>query len=178
MTRNQEKDWIVGGFHDQFLSVGIRLATNSLVLKRYMFLQHQLRQQDGKGIRGTFQDVVDELKEILARANIPVKTDKRILDQLMAFYGSWKSLSKNNLERRSLPHFKCRIDAFQIKLNELCDISVSDVYQVLRSSCQPSWKEDWQFLENQRRVPQVGHMMGLDRHMQRSEKERKQTRED
>ncbi len=75
MTRNQEKDWIVGGFHDQSLTVGIRLLTNSLVLKRYMFLRHQLRQQDGKGIKGTFQGVVDELKEIWARANIPVETD-------------------------------------------------------------------------------------------------------
>ena len=66
MTRNLEKDWIVGGFYDQSLAVGIRLPTNSLVLKRYMFLRHQVRQQDGKGIRGTFQGFVDELKEIWA----------------------------------------------------------------------------------------------------------------
>jgi len=42
----------------------------------------------------------------------------------------------------------------------------------LKKSRLPSWKEDWQFLENQRKIPQVGHMEGPDRQQQDIKKRR------
>ena len=56
---------------------------------------------------------------------------------------------------------KDQFDFFETQLKTLFDISPLDVEDRLRSTRLKTWKEDYQFLFNQRKIHQQGFMTGL-----------------
>lgn len=66
-----------------------------------------------------------------------------------------------------------RIENFSSDILKLFDISANDCYETLKASRQPGWKQDYQFLLNQRQTPQVGFMGREDQASIQLEKRRK-----
>lgn len=54
-----------------------------------------------------------------------------------------------------------KISEFQIVLNQLFDIADGDAFEKLKASRRSTWKEDWEFLVNQRNS-RTGYMGGVD----------------
>lgn len=164
-TRINNSDWIIGSGHEVSLGVGRRLPANLLVPRRYYYLQQQGKKEE---VRDTFRLILAVMNDIWSRANIPIKGQKNCLDQLMSLYKSWKDLTRLDEKEKSCQNPK--IDAVKETLKKLCDISSFDVYEQLKSTRRPTWKEDWNFLQNQRLVPQVGYLGGVDGSFQSAEK--------
>ena len=73
---------------------------------------------------------------------------------------------------------KDQFDLVETQLKTLFDISPLDVEGRLRSSRLKTWKEDYQFLINQRKIPQQGFMTGVDQELlARENRRRKRTGE-
>ena len=60
---------------------------------------------------------------------------------------------------------KDQFDFFETQLKTLFDISPLDVEDRLRSTRLKTWKEDYQFLFNQRKIHQQGFMTGVDQEL-------------
>lgn len=114
------------------------------------------------GNRDIFKLVFDELKQIWSRAAIPLKTDKKCLDQMISLHAKWKVVNKNSVEERLSSQCLLQVEELQSLLCQLCGLSPSDVYERLKANSNPKWEEDWDFLVGQRKVPQVGIMGRLD----------------
>jgi len=173
-TRSNQSNWLIGSGNDKSLDIGVKLPTNSLVLRRYHHLR-ELGSVDGEtlSVRDVFKVILEELNVIWMRAGIPVKTEKKCLDQLVSLYQKWLSVKKiDHSKRQSGPTTAAqkRLEAFNVELEKLCDISALDAFDQLKASRRPSWQEDWDFLINQRKVPQVGLMQGLDSTLMQKEK--------
>lgn len=102
-----------------------------------------------------------------------MKSRRDCVDQLITLYNSWKLLSK--IDEKERPNHS-KIIEFKVKLDALCDLSPKNAYELLKASRLSTWKEDWTFLENQRKVPQIGYMASIDRNLLEMEK-RKEERE-
>lgn len=153
LTRNSTFDPAVGKPHSESLANECQLPLNSLVLQRYHHLR-LVNSTDGKptgSTRKVFTGIYSELKVVWDRANVPIKSDKDVLDQLVKLFKHWDSIRKLG-SRVTNPSeaTKRRLESFHLKMNELCDISAVDCYWKLRVSRQPKWKEDWLFLLDQR----------------------------
>ncbi len=103
-----------------------------------------------------------------------MKPDTACIDQLEKLNTKWSTLKKILLNRRSSVASLAQIKKFQEELNKLCDFSPSDIEKILsnirrRSS---SWEEDLKSLNGQRKYPQIGFMIGVDKTI--AEKEKKQ----
>ncbi len=167
-TRSNSTNWLIGSENVQNLDDSAKLPTNSLVLRRYLHLRQletdsSTSNTGSTSVRDLFREILSEILVVWMKANIPTKSENSILDQLESLYKKWLSLKKiANSERRSDAAQK-KIQLFHDQLEKLFDISASDAYERLKSSRSPSWQEDWNFLLNQRKVPQVGWMKGCDR---------------
>ena len=103
-TQHSNKDWLIGNPCDQSLSVGVRLPLNKSVLQRFLFLRNLNVKM---GNRDIFELILIELKEIWSRAAIPIKTDKKCLNQMISLHANWKIVYKNSIEERF--SLQCRL---------------------------------------------------------------------
>ena len=105
------------------------------------------------------------LEEMLSKCwiplRIPTKNEKHCLDQITKFAKLYQ---------------RDRLDAFNHKLNQLCDIAHVNVEELIKISGNQEWKIDFQFLEGQHQVPQKGSMAGEDRILARREENRERKR--
>ena len=86
--RNQS-DIIIGKGLFTDLSNEIRLPTSELVIKRLYRLENPNSDVTRRDI---CTQVFQELKTVWQKAFIPVKTDKKCIDQLEELYGKWTKL--------------------------------------------------------------------------------------
>lgn len=104
-----------------------------------------------------------------------MKGQRESVDQLLRLYDQWTVLKKIITSLRQRPTYKSQIDSFTKELDSLCDVSVVDAYNQLRSSRGKNWNEDWLFLLNQRES-RTGYMSNVDQTLVRSEEKRKSKR--
>ena len=55
------------------------------------------------------------------------------------------------------------LKSFIVSLDQLFDVAYTDLYNRMASSGNPRWSEDYQFYQDQKKVPQVGSMSGCDK---------------
>lgn len=155
----------MGHSHEKSLAVGVRLPINRIVLQRF----HYFRQADPRlPVRDVCKQILDELKIIWSRAYIPIKSDFMCLRQIVELFGKWEKTKK--IAKSHLPSCLRHKKDFQNHMDQLCDLSHRNSYQILKSTRAQHWNEDWEFLQNQRRVPQIGHMTGVDTILAQKEK--------
>lgn len=70
------------------------------------------------------------------------------------------------------PALQIKLGAMHRELSQLCDISADDALELMKSSRKKIWKEDWDFLENQR-GSSTGHMSNIDQHSVAVEKRKR-----
>lgn len=80
-----------------------------------------------------------------SQARIPVRRTDKCVDKLKKMYTEWKSLQKNEYEKKSTT-MKKKHDEFTKNLDNLFDISHADAMKMMRN------EEDKEFLRNQRMV--------------------------
>ena len=81
-------------------------------------------------------------------------------------------------DRRGSERYQNKSGDFKNKLKSLFDISPVNVEDLFRSTKNDHWEEDYQFLINQRKVPQQGFMTGVvQQFVQRETRKRKRTEE-
>lgn len=148
-TRAAKQDIFIGTGHDQDLSVSAKLPLNVVVLRRYLFLRHE-NTGPTMSTKEIFKIILTELKVLWGRAGIPIKPDHKCIEQFVKLFISWNSLKKKG----SQICLKRKQD-FENKMNRLCDISSANAHAQLKNSRRPNWEEDWLFLLNQRKFPQV-----------------------
>lgn len=161
-TRAREKDWLLGYGTEQSLSIGVRLPLNRLVLERLLYLRKKPNNTSVSN-RDLCRLIMNEICEIWKRAGLPMKPEKKILDQLVSLHVQWDKMKKIPVAGRTNGQNAKIINSFSELLNQLCDISPSDAEEQLRNSRNMFWKEDWEFLLGQRQFPQLGSMKGVDR---------------
>ncbi len=86
---------------------------------------------------------------------IPTKSDKDCLDMLLTIHKEWLSLSKIKISVRESANSKKIIKNFRNKINQLCDLSPTDVEKKLKASRSENWEEDFNFLIGQRASEQT-----------------------
>ena len=142
----RKKIWLIGDSLIDSLANLNRLPVNKTILARYAYLRSNSQTES---IRDIFKVVLVELKEVWGKGGIPIKPDKDCVKQLLHLFKQWETVQKLNEQDRQLP---TKTDHFTDILNQLCDISAIDAYAQLSRSRRPNWKEDWEFLENQRKA--------------------------
>ena len=108
----------------------------------------------------------------MAKAAIPCKRIDKIEDQVQKSLMEVSSLMKH---WRRLRIDKEPLQSFISSLDMLFDISPLNIEYQLKTSGNPDWEEDLKFLQEQKRVPQVGSMIGRDKRLEERQK-RKQKR--
>lgn len=157
-TRNSQEDQILGQYNDKCLSDGVRLPTNRIVLQRFL----HFRKSNGRlPTRDVSKILLCELKIIWQRAGIPIKNDSMCIKQLIALFEKWEKLKK--ISKPDIPSSIRHKVYFEDTMNRLCDLSPPNVYELLKSTRAHHWQEDWDFLQKQQRVPQIGYMSGVDK---------------
>ena len=73
---------------------------------------------------------------------------------LQNLYQEWKNLRSKDKTRPESDKLKANRDTFQNKRLALLDISPSNVENLLKASRAAYWEEDYDFLINQRKIPQ------------------------
>lgn len=160
-TRTNNKDWLLGHGTESSLSIGTKLPLKRAVMKRFLWLRQQAK--GNTSTREVFRAILMELKEIWQRAAIPIKSDKKCLDQLIKIHKVWASVKKIEVSARENENSQRQIQEFNNSMNSLCDLSPSDVENQLKALRTNNWQEDLEFLAGQRQYPQTGTMYGLDR---------------
>lgn len=167
--RSESKDPFIHRLENRSLADGIRLPTNRSVLARFIYLR-----EDNKLLpsREIFKTLVSEVQTIWGRAFVPTKPDPSVLFLVSSLHQKWNSMKKYG-SRLTEPNglLDTKIKDFQDILNQLFDIASDDALQQLKASRQPTWEEDWEFLNNQRNS-RTGYMSGVDRKTARLEERR------
>lgn len=150
--RTNYQESFIGSGHHLDLGLSAKLPLNLLVLKRYLFLRNENAGITGLTIstKETFKIILKELQIVWGRAHIPMKQEIVCMNQLLRLFNQWDLLKKKGINAS-----KKKKDEFQQKMQCLCDLSAPDSYKQLKNSRSESWEEDWNFLLNQRKVPQV-----------------------
>ena len=119
------------------------------------------------------EQILKELKLIWERAGIPIKPQNNCLRQLLEIHDAWQKLKSTAISDRHSEWFLINLEKFNRKMNQPCDLSPSNVEEILKKTRNPNWQEDIQFLKGQREFPQVGIMAGVDGNTVRREKRRR-----
>ena len=166
-TRKSVNDLILGVPSETDLSLGVRLPLQGDVMRRFL----GIRMSGDKGCnRDIFKQILKELKLIWERAGIPIKPQNNCLRQLLEIHDSWQKLKSNAISDRHSEWFLINLEKFNRKMNQPCDLSPSNVEEILKKTRNPNWQEDIQFLKGQREFPQVGIMAGVNGNTVRREK--------
>lgn len=167
--RSDSKDTIVHRLEYRSLSEGIRLPTNQSIIARCLCLREENKLLSSKDI---FKMIVSEVKEIWDRDFIPIKVTNSVLFMITSIHHKWDSMKKYG-SRLTQPtdQLNKKMSEFQIVLNQLFDIADGDAFEKLKASRRSTWKEDWEFLVNQRNS-RTGYMGGVDHEATRFEMRR------
>ena len=167
MSRSKRKtseDWLIGHGSDLSLAIGNKLPLKRNVMKRCLHIRQTFTSEKKfPKVRDVFLVVYEELSNIWDRSGILMKPIKDCLDYLVKIHDMWSQLSKIPTSRQSTENAVLRIKQLQDSLNVLCDFSPSNVFELLRSSRNPHWMEDYGFLLGQQKFPQVGSLGSFDR---------------
>ena len=158
-TRTDNIDWLLGHGSDVSLSIGNKLPLQRAVMKRFL----KLRQgEPRKSSRNLFTVILKELKAIWDRASIPIQPDKKCIDYLLKIHKAWQLVKKIKINSRESEYSKAQITDFNLRMDQLCDLSPSELEKQMSSSRNPNWEEDYNFYIGQKNVPQIGFMQGVD----------------
>lgn len=158
-TRTDNIDWLLGHGSDVSLSIGNKLPLQRAVMKRFL----KLRQgEPRKSSRNLFTVILKELKAIWDRASIPILSDKKCIDYLLKIHNAWQLVKKIKINSRESEYSKEKITDFNLRMDQLCDLSPSELEKQMSSSRNPNWEEDYNFYIGQKNVPQTGFMQGVD----------------
>ncbi len=141
------------------MSESTQFPTYRCVISRYLYLRNE---NQSESVRNLFKIVHSELENTWSKTCIPIKEKKKVLDLLVDFHKQWESMKKLNKSYVKNPTkvIEAKIQSFKEKLDSLCDLSVVNVYETTRLSRLPSWKEDWEFLGDQRKSRKL-HLGGI-----------------
>lgn len=159
--RRDSKDPFVHRLEYRSLADGIRLPLNRTIIGRFMCLREENKLISSKDVNKT---IVSEVEEIWRRAFIPIKSTKSVISSVTLLHQKWESMKKYGAARLQQPNEQLtkKISEFQNLLDQLFDIASEDAFEQLKSSRLSTWKEDWEFLLNQRNS-RTGYMAGVDR---------------
>jgi hypothetical protein len=172
LTRCHTEDVIIGSACETSLSIGQTLPSKLKVLKRVLFLRKQnpnLSQQD------LFCTIIDELEDIWQRAGFTsdlINRRNQLIRELAVLFLKWTNIKKASNSRRKTKQFIEDKARFLSDMKFLFDLAPSNIEHLLRSSRLPTWREDFDFLQGQRKIPQEGRMAGIDNSSIQREKNR------
>lgn len=132
------------------------LPVKRLILQRARALRCQSKTLSDRDIAHT---IALEVEKIWDRAAIPCQRVDFIQESVLKCMQELGSLLKH---WQRLQQDKEPLKTYLASLEELFDVSYTDLRSRMASSRNPNWEEDYQFYLNQKRVPQVGSMVGLD----------------
>lgn len=168
--RSQKKLWLLNTTLEELS--GSKLPLNLQVLRRIMFIRDEY---PNSKTRSTAKIVYDELvSKFWGPSRIPMKNEKKCIDQIVGLFQTYEQLKKTPLKRRKTAENSERIRLFLDEMQSLCDLSDRDVEQKLRQSGNPEWRIDLEFLLGQRKTPQVGSMEGVDNILAMKEKRKEE----
>ena len=104
-----------------------------------------------------------------AKANIPTKSEKAVIQLIERLLQSWTKFSAN---ARNCTEGSPKYENFKTMLNELCDLADGDEEAVkvqMRSTKLPTWERDYMFYLNQK-AGVVDRMEGVDLHAVKRQK--------
>ena len=143
-----------------------RLPTKRVILQRYRHLaQSEIAAQwKSEGRRhDAITIITDEVLEIWNKSRVITVDRKNVLREIKKVVDSF-STGRTYADKKQKIKIRETQD-YQTYLEELCDIAPKDLYEQMKSSTKSTWKEDYDFFVNQKKVPQVGHMEGVDKKM-------------
>lgn len=168
--RSQKKLWLLNTTLEEL--TGSKLPLNLQVLRKFMFIRDE---DPNSKTRSTAKIVYDELvSKFWGPSRIPMKSEKKCIDQIVSLFQTYEKLKKTPLNRRKNAENSERIRLFLDEMQSLCDLSDRDVEQKLRQSGNPEWRIDLEFLLGQRKTPQVGSMEGVDKILAMKEKRKEE----
>ena len=140
-----------------------RLPTRRVILQRYRHLSedcigNQWKSEANK--QHAISKITSEVVGIWNKARVIMVARKNVFKRIKQVINSYVDgrlyiNKKDKIKKRET-------EEYQQYLNELCDLSPTDVFEKMKSTKKATWQEDYNFLLNQRKVPQVGHMEGTD----------------
>ena len=150
-----------------------RLPANCLILQRARSLRLHNCQTSQLSDKEIAHTIALEVENIWNRASIPCRELRNIktlvlksMEELNSHMKHWARLSSD----------KDPLKSFCVKLDHLFDIAYVDLESRMASSGNPRWREDFQFYNDQKKVPQLGTMAGHDKEEQQRVR-RRQLRE-
>ena len=154
--RQTLKDSLLGYSNSKSLIDETQLPLKRVILKKLLFFrENDVFISTREICARVFHD---ELKPLWAKACIPVTYDTTVIKKMKALWDSYLSVKQIAMDRKNRGE---RICAFISEISLLFDISPIDVFEKMRSLRSKHWREDYQFLEGQRKNPQVGGMGAL-----------------
>ena len=173
--QNEFRDKLLGGTLE-FIPTS-KLPTNRVVLHRARYLRTDSNINRSVSPVGDISDkdiaktIANEIDDIWEKAALPhIRIDyiqkhvHKLMDKLNGLMKNWSRLTQD----------KEPLMSFSKSLDELFDISYKDLQYRLSTSGNPQWKEDFQFYLDQKRVPQVGSMIGKDKLFEARQKRREE----
>lgn len=153
--RESFKDSVIGKAVDVLPMT--KLPIKQLILQRARALRYENEQFSDRRIA---QTIAEEVVSIWNRAAIPCMRTDNILTKILKTMDEFGSLMKHweRLRPEQEP-----LKSFLASLEQLYDVAFIDLQQRMVSSGNPSWREDYEFYLNQKKVPQVGAMCGKDK---------------
>jgi hypothetical protein len=89
-NRNKE-DWLFGKACDKSLAISSRLPLKLQVVRRFQYFR---RLDDNKQAKQIFRMILDELKEIWRKTEIPIKADRNCFRELFKIHKALFAMKK------------------------------------------------------------------------------------
>ena len=145
-----------------------RLPTNRVIMQRYKSLKGTLPQSTP--VRTFAKQLYEEVAKVWAKANIPIKSQKAVVESVTRLLLSWSTFSANA--------HKCKPESNKYKtysnmLDSLCDLTEGDedkLKEQMRSSRLPTWERDFEFYMNMKAGITNDQMDGIDRNAAKRQK--------
>lgn len=130
VTRNSEKDPLLGFGSDTRLANDTQLALNSAVLRRILGIRHQVKSMPIRDICSKI--FYEELYPLWEQPTIPVKPAKKCIDQLVSLNNKFLVMKKIPVIRQKSKNYESRLIEFENGLHCLCELAPTDLKDVMR----------------------------------------------
>ena len=147
--RSQTKVWLLNYTLEEI--TGSKLPLNILVLRRFLFIRDKSPNSSKRSSAKTVY--LELLSKFWGPSRIPMKPEKKCIDQIINLFNSFEKLKKTPLKRREKAENSELIRSFLDEMHSLCDLSHSKAEELLEKSGNPEWKVDLDFLVGQRKTP-------------------------
>lgn len=163
----QTKLWLVNTTLEEITDA--KLPLNQAILKRFLFIRNE---EPLSSLRSTARIVYNEVVDkFWGPSRIPMKPEKKCLEQIEALYHLYEQIRKTPIKRRD-GWSSDKIRSFLDKMQSLCDLSHARAEEIMEKSGYPEWTVDRDFLLGQRKTPQIGSMDGVDNILRMKEKKK------